>query len=63
MEFLAGGDFMTFLIKKDILTEKESKFFIAELVIEKLSIFKILNLNLIFLNHKFMIQIKINLKY
>ena len=33
MEYLGGGDFMSLLIKKDILTEEESKFYIAEIVI------------------------------
>ena len=32
MEYLAGGDLMTLLMKKDILTEDESKFYIAEAV-------------------------------
>ena len=35
MEFLGGGDFMNLLIKRDILTEEESKFYIAECVIKK----------------------------
>ena len=35
MEFLAGGDLMTLLLKKDILIEEESKFYIAECVILK----------------------------
>ena len=33
MEYLGGGDLMTLLIKKDILTEQEAKFYIAECVI------------------------------
>ena len=33
MEYLGGGDLMTLLIKKDILTENEAKFYIAEIVI------------------------------
>ena len=33
MEYLAGGDLMTLLMKKDILTEDESKFYIAEAVL------------------------------
>ena len=33
MEFCQGGDFMNLLIKKDILTEKEAKFYIAELIL------------------------------
>jgi len=32
MEYLGGGDLMTLLIKKDILTEDEAKFYIAECV-------------------------------
>ena len=32
MEYLPGGDLMTLLMKKDILTEDESKFYIAETV-------------------------------
>lgn len=32
MEFLPGGDLMTLLMKKDILSEDESKFYIAETV-------------------------------
>ena len=32
MEYLPGGDLMTLLMKKDILSEEESKFFIAETV-------------------------------
>ncbi|KAL4506936.1 hypothetical protein ABPG72_001357 [Tetrahymena utriculariae] len=33
MEYLAGGDLMNVLIKKDILTEEEAKFYTAELVL------------------------------
>lgn len=33
MEFLGGGDLMTLLIKKDIIPEKDAKFYIAELVL------------------------------
>jgi serine/threonine kinase 38 len=33
MEFLPGGDFMNLLIEKDKLTEEESKFYIAELIL------------------------------
>jgi serine/threonine kinase 38 len=36
MEYLPGGDLMTLLMKKDILTETEAKFYIAEAVIMKL---------------------------
>jgi len=32
MEYLAGGDLMTLLMKKDILTELEAKFYMAESV-------------------------------
>lgn len=32
MEYLPGGDFMTLLMKKDILSEDEAKFYIAEAV-------------------------------
>ena len=33
MEYVPGGDLMTLLMKKDILTEEESKFYIAQTVI------------------------------
>jgi serine/threonine kinase 38 len=33
MEYLAGGDLMTLLMKKDILSEEDSKFYIAELIL------------------------------
>ena len=33
MEFCPGGDFMSLLIKKDILTEEEARFYIAELIL------------------------------
>jgi serine/threonine kinase 38 len=32
MEYLAGGDLMTLLIKKDVFTEDEAKFYMAECV-------------------------------
>jgi serine/threonine kinase 38 len=32
MEYLPGGDLMTLLMKKDILTESEARFYMAELV-------------------------------
>ena len=32
MEYLPGGDLMTLLMKKDILTEDEAKFYMAESV-------------------------------
>ena len=41
MEFLPGGDFMNLLIEKDKLTEKESKFYIAELILAVESIHKL----------------------
>lgn len=40
MEYIAGGDLMTLLMKKDILTEEESKFYIAELILAVDSIHK-----------------------
>lgn len=33
MEYLAGGDLMTLLMKKDILSEQEARFYMAELAI------------------------------
>ncbi len=33
MEYLAGGDLMTLLIKKDILSENEARFYMAEMVL------------------------------
>lgn len=33
MEFLPGGDFMTLLIRKDILSEEEGRFYGAEMVL------------------------------
>ena len=41
MEFLPGGDFMSLLIKKDILTEDEARFYTAELILAIDSIHKI----------------------
>lgn len=32
MEFLPGGDLMTLLMRKDILTEEESRFYVAEMI-------------------------------
>ena len=32
MDFLPGGDLISLLIKKDILTEKEAKFYIDEII-------------------------------
>ena len=33
MEYLPGGDLMTLLIRKDILSEEESRFYIAETIL------------------------------
>ena len=44
MDFLPGGDLMSLLMKKDILSEEESRFYIAELV---LAIESVHNLNCI----------------
>ncbi len=33
MEYLPGGDLMTLLIKKEILSEEDSRFYIAEIVL------------------------------
>jgi serine/threonine protein kinase len=33
MDFLPGGDFMSLLMKKDILTEEEAKFYTAEMIL------------------------------
>ena len=41
MEFLQGGDFMSLLIKKDILTEEEARFYTAELILAVDSIHKL----------------------
>ena len=41
MEFLPGGDFMNLLMVKDKLTEEESKFYIAELILAVESIHKL----------------------
>jgi serine/threonine kinase 38 len=32
MEYMPGGDLMSLLIKKEILSEEESRFYVAELV-------------------------------
>lgn len=40
MEYLAGGDLMNVLIKKDILSEEEAKFYIAELLLSIDSVHK-----------------------
>jgi serine/threonine kinase 38 len=44
MEFLPGGDLMTLLMRKDILSEEESRFYIAETI---LAIETVHNLNYI----------------
>ena len=41
MEYCPGGDLMNLLIEKDILTEEESKFYIAELILAIESIHKL----------------------
>ena len=41
MEYLPGGDLMNLLIKKDILSEAEAKFYIAELILAIESIHKL----------------------
>jgi len=41
MEFLQGGDFMSLLMEKDILSEDDSKFYVAELVMCIESIIKL----------------------
>ena len=33
MEYLGGGDMMNLLIKKDIFTENETRFYMAELIL------------------------------
>ena len=38
MEYLPGGDLMTLLMKKDILSEDEAKFYMAESVIDIISL-------------------------
>ncbi|CAG9315864.1 unnamed protein product [Blepharisma stoltei] len=40
MEYLGGGDFMNLLIKKNILTEAESRFYIAEIILAVDSVHK-----------------------
>ena len=40
MEYLPGGDMMTLLTRKDILTEDEARFYIAETVLAIESIHK-----------------------
>ena len=40
MEFLPGGDLMTLLMRKDILSEAESRFYIAETILAIESVHK-----------------------
>ena len=40
MEYLAGGDLMTLLMKKEILSEEDSKFYMAEMVLAVESVHK-----------------------
>ena len=41
MDFLPGGDLMTLLMKKDILSEEESRFYIAETILSIESVHKV----------------------
>ena len=41
MEFLVGGDLMTLLMEKDILTEEESRFYAIELILAIESVHKL----------------------
>jgi len=41
MDFLPGGDLMTLLMKKDILTEEESRFYIAETILSIESVHRV----------------------
>ena len=41
MEFLQGGDLMNILIKKDVLTEEEARFYVAEIILAIESIHKL----------------------
>lgn len=41
MEFLAGGDLMTMLIKRDIIPESEARFYIAETILAVESVHKL----------------------
>ena len=40
MEYLPGGDLMTLLMRKDILSEEESRFYIAETILAIESVHK-----------------------
>ena len=41
MEYLGGGDMMTLLMRKDILNEEESRFYIAQTVLAVESVHKL----------------------
>jgi serine/threonine kinase 38 len=41
MEYLPGGDLMNLLIKKDILTEDEARFYISEILLALDSVHKL----------------------
>jgi serine/threonine kinase 38 len=41
MEYLPGGDLMTLLMKKDIFTEQEAQFYMAESIIAVDSVHKL----------------------
>jgi serine/threonine kinase 38 len=41
MEYLPGGDLMTLLMRKDILSEDESRFYTAELILAVESVHKL----------------------
>ena len=41
MDFLPGGDLMTLLMRKDILSEEESRFYIAQTIISIESVHKV----------------------
>ena len=41
MEYLAGGDLMTLLMKKDILPEPDARFYMAQLVLSVASVHKL----------------------
>jgi len=41
MDFLPGGDLMTLLMRKDVLSEEESRFYIAESILAIESVHKV----------------------
>ena len=41
MDFLPGGDLMTLLMRKDVLTEDESRFYIAETILALETVHKV----------------------